>query len=146
MSEAIVRMLKAIVAEHDKVVTGTVTSVDKEAMTCDVQPDNEGAEFVNVRLRSVLDDGQDGIVIFPKEGSSVTLLLLDEHTALVVQYSAVEAYSIRTEAESLKTILEDFLDAIGQMVFTTNQGPTIKLVNAPAFTAIKQRLNGLFLK
>ena len=124
-------------------VTGTVTAVDKTALTCDVQPDNEGAEFVGVRLRSVVDNGTDGFVIFPKKGSSVTLLLLDKDTALVVQYSAVEVYSMRSETESLKAILSDFLDAIGQMVFTTNQGPTIKLVNAPAFAAIKQRLNAL---
>ena len=143
MSEKIVQMLKDLVREHDKVVTGTVTSVDKVNQTCDVQPDDEGAEFVNVRLRSVVDGGQDGFTIFPVVDSSVTLLLLDEHTALVVQYSAVETYGISSGTESLKTILDDFLDAIGQMVFTTNQGPTIELVNAPAFAAIKQRLNGL---
>ncbi|MDJ0363567.1 hypothetical protein QMK33_00265 [Hymenobacter sp. H14-R3] len=143
MSETIQRLLKQLVAGPAQVVTGTVTAVDKAAMTCDVARDDEGADHVQVRLRAVVDGGQDGLVIFPKVGSNVTLLLLDEDTALVIQYSAVEVYSIRTETESLKSILSDFLDAIGQMVFTTNQGPTIKLVNAPAFAKIKQRLNGL---
>lgn len=143
MSENIQKMLLHLTSRPAKVVTGKVTNVNKTALTCDVAPDDEGAEFVNVRLRAVEDGGQDGIILFPVKGSSVTLLLLDEETALVVQYSAVEVYSIRTANESLKSILDDFLDAIGNMVFTTNQGPTIKLVNAPAFAAIKQRLNGL---
>ena len=143
MSEKVQQLLHTLTHRPAIVVPGTVTSVDKTAMTCDVKPDNEGAEYVNVRLRAVVDGGQDGFVIFPKKGSNVTLLLLDEHTALVVQYSAVDTYGIRSGSESFKSILDDFLDAIGAMVFTTNQGPTIKLVNAPDFAAIKQRLNGL---
>lgn len=143
MSEKIQQMLHQLTERPTKVATGTVTAVDKTALTCDVAPDNEGAEYVNVRLRAVEDGGQDGIILFPVVGSSVTLLLIDAETALVVQYSAVEVYAIRTATESLKSILDDFLDAIGQMVFTTNQGPTIKLLNAPAFAAIKQRLNDL---
>ena len=143
MSELAHSLLKQLTERPGIVTTGKVKAVDKTALTCTVVPDNEGAEYVNVRLRAVEDGGQDGFIIFPVEGSSVTLLLIDEETALVVQYSAVEVYSIRSETESLKAILSDFLDAIGQMVFTTNQGPTIQLVNAPAFAAIKQRLNGL---
>jgi hypothetical protein len=143
MSEKIKSLLNQLTARPGQVVTGTVLSVDKEAMTCDVARDDEGAEHLQVRLRAVVDGGQDGLVLFPVQGSNVTLLLLDEDTSLVIQYSAVEVYSIRTATESLKSILSDFLDAIGEMVFTTNQGPTIKLVNAPAFQQIKQRLNGL---
>ncbi len=144
MSEAVKRLLNQLTAKPGQVVTGTVTAVDKDALTCDVARDDEGADHVQVRLRSVVDGGHDGFVIFPAVGSNVTLLLLDEDTSLVIQYSAVEVYAIRSQTESLKAILSDFLDAIQQQVFTTNQGPTIKLVNAPAFESIKQRLNGLF--
>jgi ribosomal protein S1 len=143
MSEKIKSLLNQLTARPGQVVTGTVLSVDKEAMTCDVARDDEGADHLQVRLRAVVDGGQDGLVLFPVKGSNVTLLLLDEDTSLVIQYSAVEVYSIRTATESLKSILSDFLDEIGQMVFTTNQGPTDKLVNALAFVKIKQRLNGL---
>jgi hypothetical protein len=144
MSEKIKSLLNQLTARPGQVVTGTVVSVNKDAMTCDVARDDEGADHLQVRLRAVVDGGQDGLVLFPVVGSNVTLLLLDEDTSLVIQYSAVDVYSIRTATESLKSILSDFLDAIGEMVFTTNQGPTIKLVNAPAFQDIKQRLNGLF--
>jgi hypothetical protein len=143
MSDVVKGLLKQIVGGPAQVVTGTVTEVDKDALTCDVARDDEGADHVQVRLRSVVDGGKDGFVLIPKVGSNVTLLLLDKDTSLVIQYSAVEVYSIRTETESLKGILSDWLDAIGQMVFTTNQGPTIKLVNAPDFVKLKQRLNGL---
>ena len=144
MSEVVKRLLQELTARPNQVVTGTVTKVDKAALTCEVDPHDGGAGHVQVRLRSVVDGGTDGFVIFPKKGSDVTLLLLDEDTALVVQYGAVEVYSIKTDTESLKVVLSDLVDAIGQMVFTTNQGPTINLVNAPTFTAIKQRLNNLF--
>lgn len=144
MSERIQQLLKQLTAGPQQIVSGTVTAVDKVAMTCDVAPDDEGAEFVGVRLRSVVDEGRDGFMIFPKEGSSVTLLLLDKHTTLVVQYSAVEVYSIRSEKESLKALLSDLLDGIGQMAFATNQGPTIRLINEPTFVRLKQRLDDLF--
>lgn len=144
MSELVQRLLKELTARPSQVLTGTVTAVDKAALTCEVDPHDGGAGHVQVRLRSVVDSATNGFVIFPAVGSDVTLLLLDEDTALVVQYGAVEVYSIKTDTESLKAVLSDWLDAIGQMVFTTNQGPTISLVNAPAFVAIKQRLNNLF--
>lgn len=143
----IVSLMKQLVLSDlaAMVVTGVVKSVDKAERTIDVDPDDEGAELAGVRLRSVVDDAKDGFTIWPVVGSTVTVLMLDDHTGLVVQYSEVEAYSMRTGRESLKAILSDFLDAIGHMVFTTNQGPTIKLVNAPEFTAIKQRLDLLLL-
>jgi hypothetical protein len=139
-------MLKQLVLDDlaAVVVTGTVTDVDKADRTVDVNPDDEGAPLLGVRLRSVVDDAKDGFTIWPVIGSTVTVLMLDDHTGLVVQYSAVEAFSLRTEKESLKDVLSDFLDAIGRMVFTTNQGPTIKLVNAPEFTDLKTRLDLLF--
>lgn len=145
MSEQVQRLLRQLTAKPNQVVTGTVTAVNEDRLTCDVAPHDEGADHVQVRLRSVLDGGQDGFVIIPKVGSDVTLLLLDEDTALVIQYSAVEVYAVRTADDSLKDILTDWLSAIERMVFQTNQGPTIKLVNAPDFDKIKQRLNGFFL-
>jgi hypothetical protein len=146
MSEAIVRMLKQLVLDDlaAVVVTGTVTDVDKADRTVDVDPDDEGAPLLGVRLRSVVDDAKGGFTIWPVIGSTVTVLMLDDHTGLVVQYSAVEAFSLRTEQESLKDLLSDFLDAIGRMVFQTNSGATIQLVNAPEFAAIKNRLPLLF--
>lgn len=145
--ENIVAMLKKLVLADlaAMVVTGVVTEVDKATRTCDVDPDDEGAPLVGVRLRSVVDAVKDGFTIWPVVGSTVTVLMLDDHTGLVVQYTAVEAYTIRTEQESLKEVLSDFLDAIGRMVFTTNNGPTTQLVNAPEFTSLKQRLDLLFL-
>ncbi|GGG33422.1 hypothetical protein [Hymenobacter glacieicola] len=145
--ENIVSMLKQLVLGDlaAMVVTGKVTEVDQAERTCDVDPDDEGAPLVSVRLRSVVDDEQNGFTIWPAVGSTVTVLMLDDHTGLVVQYSEVEAYSIRNQKESLKAILSDFLDAVLNQVFTTNNGPTIQLVNAPEFTAIKERLDLLFL-
>ncbi|MBD2769698.1 hypothetical protein IC235_17550 [Hymenobacter sp. BT664] len=144
--ENIVNMLKQLVLGDlaAMVVTGTVKDVDKAARTIDVDPDDEGAELLNVRLRSVVDGAQDGFTIWPVQGSTVTVLMLDDHTGLVVQYSAVESYSIRNGQESMKELMSDLFDAIGRMVFQTNSGATLQLVNAPEFTDLKRRFNLLF--
>ncbi|WP_400192821.1 hypothetical protein [Hymenobacter sp. B81] len=144
MSDKVRRLLNELVPQPKRYIEGVVKSVSLDDLTCEVEPADGGAELVDVRLRSVIDGGQDGFLMIPVVGSDVTVAMLDEDTCFVTQYGAIQLYSIRTERESLKAVLDDLLDAIGRMVFATNQGPTVELVNAPEFVAIKQRLNALF--
>ncbi|MES2730041.1 MAG: hypothetical protein V4621_08125 [Pseudomonadota bacterium] len=128
------------------VVTGVVTSVDKDDRTIDVDPDDEGAELVGVRLRSVVDDVQDGFTIWPVVGSTVTVLMLDDHTGLVVQYSAVEGYTLNAGEESFKQLMADFFSVIGRLVFMTNNGATLGLTpdSITAVNDLARRSNLLF--
>ncbi len=45
--------------------------------------------------------------------------------------------------DTLVTFMEDFLKAVKAMVFQTNTGATIKLVNTPDFIALEKRLDTL---
>lgn len=145
MSEKIHRLLNILTAKPNPVKTGVVTAVDMDELTCDVEPDDEGAELVGVRLRSVADDSvTDGFIIIPTVGSSVTVLMLDDDTAILVMASTAQLLTLATENESLKSILADTFAAIGRMVFTTNNGPTTKLVNAAEFAGLSDRLDNLF--
>jgi hypothetical protein len=147
--ENIVAMLKQLVLADlaALVVTGVVTDVDKQARTIDVDPDDEGAELVGVRLRSVVDDAQDGFTIWPVKGSKVTVLMLDDHTGLVVQYSAVEGYSIRNGQENMKQLMTDLFALFGRLVFQTNNGATLGLTpdSISAVNDLSRRANLLFI-
>jgi hypothetical protein len=144
--DEVVRMLKQLVLGDlaAMVVTGVVKSVDKTECTCDVDPDDEGAELVNVRLRSVLDGAQDGFTLWPKVGSSVTVLMLDKNTGLVVQYTAVECYDIRTENDSLKALLKDMIQWMREATYSNGAGPTGPANNVAALTQFDNRLNSFF--
>ncbi|WPC14606.1 hypothetical protein LEQ04_08430 [Riemerella anatipestifer] len=52
---------------------------------------------------------------------------------------------LRKDNETLAKLMRDLLVEIKKMKFTTNAGPTIKLINKPQFTAIENRFNN-FLK
>jgi hypothetical protein len=144
MSEQIKRLLKQLTDQPHPVISGTVSSVDLAELTCDVLPDDGGAELVNVRLRPVLDGGNDGLLVVPAKDSSVAVLLLDEQTPLLIATSRVQLYSVRTETESLKEWAKDLLAAIRRQVFATNQGPTVRLINDADFLALDRRLDNLF--
>ena len=147
--ENIVAMLKQLVLADlaELVVTGTVTDVNKTARTISVAPDDEGAKLVGVRLRSVVDAAQDGFTIWPVKGSKVTVLMLDDHTGLVVQYSQVEGYSIRTSQESMKQLMTDLFALFGRLVFQTNSGATLGLTpdSISAVNDLSRRANLLFI-
>ena len=53
MSEKAQNLLKQLLDLKHPVKSGVVKSVNLENLTCDVDPDDEGAELPNVRLRAV---------------------------------------------------------------------------------------------
>jgi len=56
-----------------------------------------------------------------------------------------DGFLLKKENETLKGLISDLIKEIKLMKFTTNNGPTIKLINAPKFTEIENRFNQ-FLK
>ena len=62
---------------------------------------------------------------------------------------AQNGFQLKTETESLKKLMDDLLDAIQAMIFTTPGGltpaPTTALLNTSTFAALKTRFN-TFLK
>lgn len=137
----------------------TVESVDQDQLTCVLTDDD--LSIYDVRLRPVLN-GNQSITMFPTIGSYVLAIRIDGDDDWMVmacdeiyKYRVVVAGSsfemdgttflLKNENDNLKQLLNDLLQTILEMQFTTNTGVTIELINAPAFTSIQTRFNN-FLK
>jgi hypothetical protein len=135
-----------------------VKSVDAAKFTCVL--DDDGLEYLDVRLRPVLD-GKQAITAFPKVSTwALAVRIEDGEDWMVVAFGEVDKvrmvqgslvfemedyFLLKKGNETLKKIMGDLLDAIGQITVPTNVGPSGMPLNAAEFTAIKTRINN-FLK
>lgn len=138
-----------------------VISVDKDHGTCIVNVD--GLELPDVQLSSIIDGNNQKFYLFPAVESSVLVSPINEdlHRLYVESYSEVESldlnieqvrfqvdkdgFLLKKENETLKALMVDLIEEIKKMKFTTNNGPTIKLINTAQFTTIENRFKN-FLK
>lgn len=138
-----------------------VLSVNKSAGTCKVTDDE--LEYTDVRLSAVIDGNDKKFYLFPKVGSSVLVSPINEDlkNLYVEAYSEIDGldlkidgvhfnidkdgFLLKKENETLKKLMADLITAIKAMKFTTNNGPTINLVNIADFIALENRFNQ-FLK
>lgn len=134
-----------------------VKSVDETKATC-VLIDEDGQEFFDVRLRPVLT-GNKSFILVPKVGSYVLAVRVeDDEDWMVIASDEIEKIGyyigstifeltdkVHVEAggENLANLMEQLFTAIGNMVFTTNVGPTIKLVNKTEFEALNTKFKKL---
>lgn len=150
--EEIRKGLKRFASPPEGVFPATVIAVKKNTDTITVE-DADGFEFQDVRLKSAIADG-DAIIKYPAEKSEVLVGKIgnDENTLFVVAFSEVESisgnigattfiidkegYQLKRDNESLKQVLNDFIDEVNKIVVV--HGNTI---NVAATTAIKKRLN-----
>jgi len=131
-----------------EIFTGDVTKVNKAKCTIDVEI-NKDVTVYDVTLKVVTTDDK-GIVVFPKKGSTVVIGKRDGgEDCCLLQASEIDTVVIKggklkveNNGQDLKTILNALIDAINQITVNTQVGPSIPpIINAPAFTAIKQQLN-----
>ena len=132
-----------------------VDSVDEVNQLCTL--DDDDLLIYEVRLRALIT-GNENIIIVPKVGSYVLALRLEnteewmvlacdqiDKIKVVVGNSSFEmdgeTFLFKNDVDTLKDLMNDLLQAIQEMVFTTNVGPTINLVNAVAFASIQTRFN-----
>jgi len=136
-----------------------VLAIDQEEKTVNVKPVDDTAEIYNVRLQAESETG--GLVLFPKVGSMVLVVFINKNNAAVINTSEIEKLSLvissctfevdntgfllKKENETLKKLMADLITAIKALKFTTNNGPTINLINIADFTALETRFNQ-FLK
>ena len=133
-----------------------VTSVDWDEKTCEADGADDELPFHNILL------GIGSVYQKPKVGTLILIGLInnDDTTPFLIYADEVEEISLKTENcdlkindgfllkkenETLKALTVDLLEAIEKMKFTTNQGPTLKLINKQSFTDIKNRFK-TFLK
>lgn len=135
-----------------------VLSVDKKKGICIVT--DEGLEF-EVRLASVINDDKQKFYLFPVIGSLVLVSPIEEdiHQLYVDKYSEIEEFNFKVgdcefsidknglnfkkENDSLRSLVLELITAIRAMKFTTNTGPTIKLINDPDFIKLEKKFKQL---
>jgi hypothetical protein len=107
IADELVRAIKlAIKKELQATVTeGTVTAVDKAARTCEVDRDDL-PDLMEVRLNAILEAGDDLVTIYPKVGSKVLCLIINNDQS--------DAYVIAA------TDIEEISGQIGEMTFVWN--------------------------
>ena len=111
-------------------IQGTVVSVDETAQTCDVDPANNDARILGAKLKSLVDEKEVGILVFPKVGSTVLVAFSNgsDTDAFVVSYGAFEQVKIWGQ-NGFKMVL----DLDGNLTF--NDGQNDGLVKLPALAA-----------
>lgn len=135
-------------------IIARVTSVNRSNLTCDADPVDGGAAYTNVRLQAIIDENDQGAVIIPKEGSYITISIIenDDNNTYMAQCSEIEEYinkidnlevswnkdgiRMKMADHSFKTIMNDMIDELNKIVVIN--GNTIDVA---AMNAIKQRLN-----
>lgn len=134
-----------------------VISVDAEEKTADLEPVDGSAVIDEVYIMTDHENG--GLYLEPVVGSLITVVFVNKETALMVSSSALKQFQIKIEStelqvdkdglylkrenETLKALVNDLLEAIKKMKFTTNTGSTIKLVNITDFINIQNRFKTL---
>jgi hypothetical protein len=93
--------MRAIAKTDDELysIVAKVTKLDKKKRVCDVEPLNGDAALFGVRLQADVEKS-DGVVIFPKVGSSVIVTFINEKTGYVAQVTTIE--SIEFVIDNLK--------------------------------------------
>lgn len=150
-------------------IIAKVIEVDRAKLTCDVEPADGGAAYVDVRLQSTIDDSDQGVFLIPKVGSFVTISIVsnDDNYCYVAQYSEIDEFvykidelelsgnkdgvRINNKGENLKNVLNDWQSEFGKLcdevnkivvnIGTSPNVPVIIQIKAKVDTTIKQRLN-----
>ncbi len=135
------------------VLTGVVTKVKEDC--CVVEEDATGKVFFKVAYNAIIDNGDDQIIVKPKENAQVLFVVAENNQdAYLVSHSAIEeikgslgltsflldknGYKIESEGENLKTVINDLINQINLIVVNPDSGIT---PNVAAINAIQARLN-----
>lgn len=152
-----------------------VLEIDQDEKTVNVKPIDDTAEIYNVRLQAESETGglvlfpKVGsmvlVVFINKNNAAVVNTSEIEKLELVIENSELqidkdkflfkreqvqlevdqEGFLLKKENETLKKLMADLITAIKALKFTTNNGPTINLINIADFIALENRFNQ-FLK
>ncbi len=120
-----------------------VKSVDETNNTCTLI-DDDGLEIYNVRLLPIVAENQ-SIIMIP-ENKSLVLAIRIENTEqwMVLRATKIKKIQVQAGGEDLLTLVTDLIAAIRAMKFTTNQGPTITLINDSTFAQLDNRFKKMF--
>jgi hypothetical protein len=140
-------------------VPGTVKTVNKDALTCDVERLDGLADLLDVRI---LPATPGGLKLVPKEGADVICAMLSEQDAYLLNASELDSFAvtvgdtvieadaktgvqITVGGESLGKLYNDLLSAIQKITVPTGTGPSGVPVNLADFTALQTRASKFFI-
>lgn len=108
--EEIIRKFKAISKQAIQTFVASVQEVDQESATITALPVG-GPELFDVRLRAAIDGSEQGVILFPKVGSTVLVGIIgnDPDTAFVCRQSEVEKAILKIGESSLEISTDGFL-------------------------------------
>ena len=134
-----------------------VKSVDENGAVC-VLEDEDGQEIPEVRLRPVLT-GKKSFLQIPKIGSLVLAVRIeDDDDWMIIDCDEVDKFlwvtdttkieltdkvHISANNKNMAELIDKLFEAILKMRFTTNAGPTIRLINRPEFESLKNEFKEL---
>lgn len=134
-----------------------VKSVDENGAVC-VLEDEDGQEIPEVRLRPVLT-GKKSFLQIPKIGSLVLAVRIeDDEDWMIIACDEVDKFLWATDTtkveltdkvhisannKNMAELIDKLFEAILKMRFTTNAGPTIRLINRPEFESLKNEFKEL---
>lgn len=111
-----------------------------------------GENIKDARLK-VSKDSVKGMKITPAVNSEVLVLFAEKgNITFIVGYSDIKdvdfdisgKFKMANDAQNLKDILHDILQAMINLKVATSYGPSTAVINALDFVALNQRLNLLF--
>lgn len=106
IKEALLLLLKDAGLTNIYSVKGTAVNVNPEKRTCEVKPNNNEANYLDVKLQSS-ESGGTGILFIPEKDSDVIVHFLDQDEAYVTKTSKVSKVEIITEAGEILLNGED---------------------------------------
>ncbi|KFF26806.1 hypothetical protein [Chryseobacterium vrystaatense] len=151
--------LRQIASSHAPAVSNIaqVKFVDEEKAIC-ILIDEDGQEYLDVRLRPVLT-GNKSFIQIPTIGSYVLAVRVeDDDDWMVIACDEVEKFYWKTGTANLELsdkihmeangknfalLVDTLFDAIRDMKFTTNYGPTINLINLADFEKLRNEFKSL---
>jgi len=118
----------------DQVVQGIATNINFDQQTCDVESLAGKADFKEVKLKGVIKNDDTGFIVYPKEGSDVTVCIIegDEANAFVCQVTEIDSILIHLKNGG-NTIFKQHLKADGSLEF--NGGDLGGLINVVELVA-----------
>lgn len=161
MTKELQEALKKLTKRGVDTFPAQVVSVDKNEGSC-VVSDGE-IEYSDVALSATVEESGKRFFLFPKVGSYVLVSPIQEdlHRLYVEFFSEIEDFDLKIEGvqfrinqdgfllkkenETLKNLMSDFIQACRNMVFQTNSGITIELLNDMEFEGVLNRFKQ-FLK
>jgi len=144
--------------------TGTVQKVEGD--TCHVVMEGSERDFWECSINSVVENKDDKMLIYPKEGSIVTVGIINRETAVIISVSEVDkiyfkkekaemtfdkdGFEFNRDGENLKEVLNDFQTAFGKLcdelakvVVSIGVSPNVPVINQIKQSVINTNKNAL---